>query len=52
MKDFYPIILIVITVVLLFSLIIKATDKICQKTYSKEFMQTSQYKDMQCPKNH
>lgn len=27
----------------------KMTDRICDKKYSKEFMQTEQYKSMQCP---
>lgn len=33
----------------LWLVLIKATDRICDKKYSKEFMQTQAYRDMQCP---
>lgn len=51
MKYFYPILLAIITIAFLIAIFIKATDKICDKTYSPEFKQTQQYKGMQCPES-
>lgn len=43
------IIIIGLLVLSFYIVLIKATDRICNKTYSQEFKQTEQYKAMQCP---
>lgn len=48
MKNF---LVAIIFVSILIGIAVKATDKICDKTYSKEFKQTEQYKGMQCPES-